>query len=339
MPDESTPPRAIHVVAGVLVDSGCVCVTRRHDNAHQGGKWEFPGGKLEPSEDPLVGLGRELREELGINVRHAKPFARVRHDYGDVEVLLDVWRVTQYDGTPRGHEGQPLRWVKFADLDSNDFPDADRPVLQRLWLPALYVLSDVKRFGQTEFTARLTRALEAGARLVQLREPQMHRYEFVPYARQLAAQCRRFGAKLLVNADPSWAVDGDADGVHLNSRRLMDLSQRPLSREYLVGASCHNEEELQKAQQLDIDFVVLGPVMPTASHPDSPTMGWIRFGALRATTTLPVYAIGGVKPNDISTAARAGAHGIAMIRGIWDREDIDSAVRGLSLPIWLATEP
>lgn len=338
MSNESTKRHALHVVAGVLIDDDCVCITRRRDGTHQGGKWEFPGGKLKPNEDPFVGLRRELREELGIDVQEAAPFMCVRHDYGDVAVTLDVWRVARYEGAPEGREAQPLRWVRFADLDPKDFPDADRPVLRRLQLPALYLLSDVGRFGQTEFTRRLTRALEAGARLIQLREPQMRRAEFIAYACQLTARCHAFGAHLLVNTDPDWVAECGADGVHLNSRRLMGLSQRPLPPECWMGASCHDEEELQKAQRLGVDFAVLGPVSPTASHPNATTMGWERFGVLCTSTRVPVYAIGGMRPEDVLAAGRAGAHGLAMIRGIWDRNDVEGAVRGLARMPWPTTE-
>ncbi|HLF24092.1 MAG TPA: Nudix family hydrolase, partial [Burkholderiales bacterium] len=323
MAEATTARRAIHVVAGVLIDGDRICITRRHDGAHQGGKWEFPGGKLEPNEDPFAGLQRELREELGIDVQQAAPFACVHHDYGDIAVTLDVWYVTRFDGAPRGREAQPLRWVGIADLDPSDFPDADRPILRRLQLPALYLLSDVGRFGPTDFTRRLTRALEAGARLVQLREPQMHRAEFVAYARQLAARCRDFGARLLVNADPAWVSECEADGVHLNSHRLLTLLRRPLAPEYWVGASCHDARELQAAQQLGVDFIVLGPVQPTQSHPHASALGWERFGALCTSSTLPIYAIGGMRPEDYLVARGAGAHGLAMIRGVWDRDDIE----------------
>ena len=338
MPEGSATRRAIHVVAGVLIDGDCVCITRRPDCAHQGGKWELPGGKLEANEGPLAGLKRELHEELGIEVRRAAPFVCVRHDYGDIQVTLDVWYVAEYEGTPRGREAQPLRWVRLADLDPNDFPDADRPVLRRLQLPALYLLSDVGRFGSAEFVRRLTRALGAGARLVQLREPQMDRKEFVTYARRIGAVCHDFGAHLLINADPETVAECNADGVHLNSRRLMKLSQRPLSQANWVAASCHSEQELQKAQQLGVDFVVLGPVLPTATHPNVSTMGWERFSALCGSTTLPVYAIGGTQPEHILTAGRAGACGLAMIRGIWDRDDLEDAVRGLARISWFTAQ-
>ncbi|HEY6237476.1 MAG TPA: Nudix family hydrolase [Candidatus Elarobacter sp.] len=247
---EPTHTRAIHVVAGLLIEGSRVCVTRRRSDVHQGGKWEFPGGKVEPEEAPLAGLQRELREELGVDVMEAQPFMQLRHAYRDLDVLLDIWRIVRYRGKPHGREAQEMRWEEIARLDAREFPDADRPALRRLQLPSLYAVSDVGRFGKDEFAARLERALAAGVRLVQLREPRMERARFCAYARRLSVSCRRFGARLLVNAEPTWLEECDADGVHVNGRRLMALSERPVGAEYWFGASCHDAAELEKAAAL-----------------------------------------------------------------------------------------
>ncbi|HSO78893.1 MAG TPA: NUDIX domain-containing protein, partial [Chromatiaceae bacterium] len=101
----------IHVVAGAIQDcQGRVLVARRPLGAHQGGLWEFPGGKLEPGELPLQGLARELEEEVGIRVQATRPLIRLPHDYGDRRLVLEVHRVTAYAGEPIGREGQPLSW-------------------------------------------------------------------------------------------------------------------------------------------------------------------------------------------------------------------------------------
>jgi 8-oxo-dGTP diphosphatase len=102
----------IHVAAAVVVDGlGRVLVSQRPGHVHQGGLWEFPGGKLEAGETAETGLKRELHEELGITVQAARPLIRVYHAYPDKPVLLDVWRVTRYSGEPAGLEGQPIDWV------------------------------------------------------------------------------------------------------------------------------------------------------------------------------------------------------------------------------------
>jgi 8-oxo-dGTP diphosphatase len=320
----------VHVVAALLIDGDRICITRRRYDAHQGGKWEFPGGKLEAEEPPFAGLQRELREELAIDTLEAHPFMQVRHSYATLDVLLDVWRIARYRGIVEPREGQEMRWLEVAHLDPRDFPDADRPVLRRLQLPFLYLISDVTRFGEEEFAARLERALVAGARLVQLREPKMERRAFCAYARRLADSCHRAGARLLINADPAWLDECKADGVHLTGQRLLALQVRPVANDYHVGASCHDAIEIERAAVLGADFAVLGPVQATASHAGGATLGWERFGTLCESARLPIYAIGGMQASDLARAQRTGAHGLAMISGVWGNEHFETVVRRIS---------
>jgi 8-oxo-dGTP diphosphatase len=317
---------AAHVAVGLLLDRDRVFITRRAANAHQGGKWEFPGGKLDDNEPVETALRRELHEELGIGVRATRPWMQVRHRYPDREVLLDVWRITIWDGTPHGREGQEARWASVRELPKLDFPEADLPILRRLWLPPLYLISDATRLGRDEFLRRLKRALAAGARFVQLREPGMPMSEFRTLAGEVTRLCRQHDARLLLNAEPSLVEECGADGVHLNSRRLMALRERPLPLQFFVGASCHDAAELAQAAAIGADFGVLGPVASTASHPRAVPLGWERFAELCRHAQLPVYALGGMQPSDMLVARQAGAQGLAMIRGMWNAADPERAV-------------
>ena len=320
---------ALHIAVGLVIDNGRVFVTRRFANSHQGGKWEFPGGKIEPGEDTQAALKRELKEELDIEVLTAVPYFSIHHAYSDRQVFLDVWRVIEYRGTPHGHEGQEARWVTLADLAQLEFPAADYPILRRLSLPSLYLISDSRRFGKDQFLGVLERALNSGARLIQLREPHLTSDEYQTYARQIAKRCHQYGAKLLLNAEPQWAVDCGADGVHLNSRRLMQYSKRPLESSFWVGVSCHNREELKQAMRLEADFAVLSPVAPTASHPGAAVLGWSNFSVLCAEAALPVYALGGMRVQDLEHARRVGAQGLAMVSEIWGASAIEQAVAAM----------
>jgi 8-oxo-dGTP diphosphatase len=320
------PETAVHVAVGILLNRDQVFITRRDSSAHQGGKWEFPGGKCHPDEPVLVALRRELHEELGIEVESATPWMQVHHVYPDREVFLDVWRITAWRGDLHGREGQEARWCGIRHLPALDFPEADLPILRRLWLPPLYLISDATRFGKEEFLALLKRALRAGARLIQLREPSMLQSEFRAYVKTVAALCHRHDARLLLNADPMMAGECGADGVHLNSRRLMALDRRPLGNAFFVAASCHNREELEQAVRLDADFAVLSPVAATASHPDVMPLGWDNFRALCGPASLPIYALGGMRPTDLGLARTAGACGIATVSGIWNASDMEAEV-------------
>lgn len=117
---------ALHVAVAVVLDAReRVLISRRAAAAHQGGLWEFPGGKVEPGESVTAALARELREELGIELGASRPLLLVPFDYGDKAVLLDVHLVTQFGGEARGLEGQPLAWVSAAELSQYRFPAAN----------------------------------------------------------------------------------------------------------------------------------------------------------------------------------------------------------------------
>jgi mutator protein MutT len=131
------PRPFIHVVAAALIDAtGRVLIAQRPAGKHLAGGWEFPGGKLEPGEERLAGLARELREELGVTTMGTpRPLIRVHHAYPSREVLLDMWVVKRYSGEPRGLDGQALRWCTQDELGAAELLPADRPIVAALRLP------------------------------------------------------------------------------------------------------------------------------------------------------------------------------------------------------------
>jgi 8-oxo-dGTP diphosphatase len=123
----------VHVAAAVIVGvDGNILIARRPDHVHKGGLWEFPGGKVEDGESVQVALARELEEELAINVLGAEPLLNVHHTYPEKAVLLDVWRVTEFSGEPRGNEGQLITWVAVDQLEDYLFPEANQPIIDAL---------------------------------------------------------------------------------------------------------------------------------------------------------------------------------------------------------------
>jgi 8-oxo-dGTP diphosphatase len=313
----------IHVAAGAIRDArGRVLVTRRAENVHQGGLWEFPGGKLEPGEDAAQALRRELDEELGVRVLDFRPLIQVFHDYGDRRVLLDVHLVTAYAGEPNPCEGQPLAWWHPDAMDPAVFPDADRPVITALRLPDLYLITGPDPRRPDAFLRRLELSLQGGIRLVQLRAPELPAADYRALAHRVFDLCDRLDARLLLNTDPHRVVDLPCHGLHLTGERLSQLKDRPLDVGLWVGASCHTAWDLNQAAQFGLDYALLSPVKPTASHPGAAPLGWEGFAALTRTAVIPVFALGGLVPGDLPEAVRRGAQGVAAIRGLW--RDADS---------------
>lgn len=127
----------LHVVAGALCDGcGRLLIAERPAGRHLAGGWEFPGGKLHAAEPREAGLARELGEEIGVRIESARPLIQIRHRYPDRSILLDVWRIKKYSGTPSGREGQRLRWCGVDELAAAGMLPADRPVIAALRLPA-----------------------------------------------------------------------------------------------------------------------------------------------------------------------------------------------------------
>jgi 8-oxo-dGTP diphosphatase len=313
-------PAPLHVVAAVVVDAaGQVLIARRPDHLHQGGLWEFPGGKLEPGESPRQALARELHEELGIEVTAARPLIKVHHAYPDRRVLLDVWRVSAFSGEAHGREGQPVRWVAPEALPDHSFPAANLPIVTAARLPPCYLVTPEPgpREAWPGFLQHLGDRVAAGIRLVQLRAHGLDAGGYQELAVQALAVCRQGGARMLLNASPQVVLDTGADGVHLSGARLRALTTRPLDRRIWAAASCHCLEDLRRAADLGLDFAVLSPVQATESHPDAHPIGWSRFAEWVEAATLPVFALGGVGSRELPAAWDHGAQGIAAIRGLW----------------------
>lgn len=309
----------IRVVAAVLHDGrGRVLIAERPVGKPLAGFWEFPGGKLETGESPLVALRRELHEELGITVEQARPLIRFTHAYPERQVELDVWRVTRYSGELQARERQSLAWVQPGALADWDLLPADQPITRILQLPPRMLVTPTPDAEWTVFLSKLQRTLAVGIDLVQLRAPDLDPAHYRHLAEQVIAVCHRHGARIVLNAEPQLAMQLGADGVHLTGERLLQIKARPGAGSLLIGASCHTEAELQHAQNCGLDYAILGPVLPTASHPDTAPLGWDGFAKLAGGSHLPVYAIGGMQSGDLERVREQGGYGLAAIRGLWD---------------------
>lgn len=129
---KSLSPRYIEVAVGVICQGDSILIAKRQSHQAQAGLWEFPGGKLEEGETPEQALARELQEELAIDVQDCVSLIDVWHDYIDYEVLLRVFRVKDFLGSPCSREGQPIAWVTLAQLNQYQFPEANLSIIAAL---------------------------------------------------------------------------------------------------------------------------------------------------------------------------------------------------------------
>ncbi|HEU0234628.1 MAG TPA: Nudix family hydrolase [Gallionella sp.] len=323
--------KIIEVSAAVLQQpDGSFLLAQRPPGKIWAGYWEFPGGKIEPGETPYHALVRELREELGIEVENAYPWVTRVFTYPHATVRLNFFRVTEWRGELHPHEGQEFAWQSPAALrypstklrangensaTVSPMLPANAPVLRALELSPLYAISNAAELGIEPFMARLEARLGEGLRLIQLREKNLTHDELRELARRVMALVHAHGAKVLLNGDVALAQEVGADGVQLTAAQLAGLRERPAVD--WCAASCHNAEELRRAEALGCDFALLSPVLPTLSHPGAPHLGWENFAAIAAGSSIPVYALGGLTHGDMQAAWQHGAHGIALLRQAW----------------------
>ncbi len=306
----------VEVVAAVLVDrQGRYLLARRPAGKPYAGYWEFPGGKVESGEAFPEALRRELREELGIDLRRAFPWISRRFDYPHAKVRLRLFRVVAWDGVPQSLEGQDLAWQgPGCDAVSPMLP-ANAPILRAAELPVVYGITNGSEIGEPALMEGLERAFFRGLRLVQVREKSLPPELLRALVDKVMRAARPWHAKVLVNENIAVARDSGADGVHLTGRQLAELESRPDLP--LVAASCHDEEDLRRAERLGADFAVLGPIAPTASHPGKTPLGFQYLARAVEDCSLPVLGIGGLGLADLDAAWQAGAHGIASMRAVW----------------------
>jgi len=306
----------VRVAAAVLTrGDGKVLLAQRPPGTPYPGYWEFPGGKLERGESPSAALERELHEELGITVIRAAPWLTQRYEYPHAHVELHFFRVFAWRGDPHGRDGQAIAWQTPGAFDVAPLLPANTVVLRALTLPPVYAISMAQDLGEEVFLLRAREALEAGLKLIQLREKSLARDELARLAQSLLGLTRPRGARVLLNADADAARLLGCDGVHLTAARLATAAKRP--DDLLCAASCHDAHELAQAAGLRVDFAVLGPVKATPSHPGSRPLGWTRFAELVQGSPMPVYALGGLDADDLETAIANGAHGVALRRAAW----------------------
>lgn len=331
--------RTLAVVAAIVENArGEILMAKRPLGKAHGGLWEFPGGKIEAQESAVQALQRELHEELGVRIGACSEFARSTHQYPDLRLELHVLRVSTQDPNLRawiqqsrsvGEEAQALRWVAPPRLHRLAMPEADRPIAKQLGLPTQWLITpeppapDAPSKLRRHWLRQLEQALLGGQRLVLFRakrSPLSSLRVIACLARDIVAH---HGAEILLQDDVERCLTWRFGGVHLTSKALSKLKTRPIAPELWLSASCHDAQQLTQAQALGCDFVSLAPVQATQSHPGVAPLGWARFAELSARVTLPVYALAGLRAEDLPIAQSHGAYGVAGISSFWPDERND----------------
>ncbi|WP_326519129.1 NUDIX domain-containing protein [Acinetobacter sp. CAAS 2-6] len=297
------PKPIVDVAIAILLHHGKVLAGWREATQHQGNKHEFPGGKVEAGETPEQACRREVFEEVGIGIKEWHPFDLICHEYDDVIVNLHIFQAA-VPAPLLDLIQQPWTWYQRDQLLALNFPKANRAMLQRLYWPHQIKISanlaDCAHLSDEQLMYWRTdlQPIYAMAELEQCTEGQLSRL-IVPHALWLSLKPEQQKAVF---------------AVHLSQRQLMGLRKGQLTVGIRHLAACHDDVSIQHAQQIGCDAIFLSPVFATPTHPEAKGLGWTAFAQWASISDLPVFALGGVKPQDLAIAQQHFAYGVAGIR-------------------------
>lgn len=307
-----------HVVIGIVHNNNHeVLVSRRKKNTHLPGMLEFPGGKTEDNELAFDTLKREFKEELGIHVLRAAPLIQIPFHYTDRCLLLDVFNIQEYSGKVSANEGQELFWQSIESLSDIGFPAANFGIIRALRFPKHFPITP-DCLEEKSFLNHFENVISRNdSKIIQLRAHALSNSAYSKLAMQCFDLCNQYKTKLVLNRELECIENLNFSGLHLTSKNLLKLEKRPLGANHIIGASCHDVKEVEKANTLKLDYIYIGPVLDKAENRKAKTLGWDGFARLSRMSTVPAYAIGGMDPSKLDKCFLSGGQGIAAIRAFW----------------------
>lgn len=296
------PKPIVDVAIAILIHRGKILVGWREEQQHQGGKHEFPGGKVEQGETPEEACRRETYEEVGIGLKDWHQFDYIHHEYDDIIVNLHLFHSHVPDELLNLIH-QPWAWYTREQLLHLNFPKANKDIIKRLYWPHLIKISNT-----------LTPVDNSDALLYWRIEDESDQR----YVEQLSALDENQLSNLIININIWQQLNPELKKqiktVHLKQSQLMNLHKGDLIVGVRYIAACHDAVSLKQAEQIGCDAVFISPVQSTATHPEAVPLGWERFADLAQNSHIPVFALGGVHPDDLTTVQQHGAYGLAGIR-------------------------
>jgi len=307
----------VQVAVGVIKNhNNEILISKRAEHVHQGGLWEFPGGKIEVGESVSEALTRELKEELNVTCMQMQPLSEIYFDYGDKRVCLHTQIVSKFSGLPSGCEGQEIQWVALNSLDDFSFPEANLTIIRQLQLPGLIQITG-QYSSIKELLSKSEQCFQRNISMLHFRAHHLGDAEYIAHAKSLKQLCDDNNVALIVNRNKNVYETVNADGLHLTRYESGHYSERPIDRDKYLSVSCHSETEIKRASKLMPDYGFISPVKEAISHDAGKSIGFGAFKNHCHQAAFPLYALGGMSHKDIEKAHSLGGAGVAVISEYW----------------------
>lgn len=302
----------IQVAIGLIMYQGKILLGWRDEALHQGGRFEFPGGKIEKDEQPEAAVIREIKEEVGIDVEVIKLFQALIFNYPDRTVHLSFY-VCQPNAAQLEKIMLPWQWIALDELKNYTFPEANQSIIQRLnWTRYLAVTPLSLEHQQ----------VRCEIDLCYLRLDYQNLQSFNPLTFKSQPNVRWIirSSDFETFQQNHHTLLSQVFALHLSTAQLHQINHLDAFDGFNVIAACHNLDDIAQANHLGCDAILLSPVLPTPSHPDALGMGWTQFKMWASHAHMPVYAMGGIQRGDLELAQAHGAYGVAGISDFWQSQ-------------------
>lgn len=312
--------KTVNVAIAIIKKNGKYLVGWRDKQKHQGGCYEFIGGKVEENETPIQALKRECFEEINITITQQTYLKKKIHHYDKVSVVLHIYQVTQFSGKPLPKEGQTLHWVDELELIKLQMPKANDDIKRLALLNPYYFIST--QFKPEKWLSSYIEKLPQHA-LFYVRDYDLSETAYFEVVSELIKV--RQDLKIIIHYQhldiykAKYQHLNNIVGLHLSSKDTNGDAWQSIDKKWLCIAACHDDLSIKKIQKTRIDAITLSPVKQTQSHPDITPMGVDKFSELVTPINLPVYALGGMQIQDlpeINDKGGFGVAGISMVSGL-----------------------
>ena len=261
---------------------------------------------------------REIKEEINLSIEGYTGLIKVNHVYDSHAVTLHVFQVILYTGKLKCIQVSEYNWVELSKLQDYQLPPANQAIINAL------LLSDIHVITPEDFTAskiellKIEKMILQGIDLLQIRIKEGYAEKIDEIINKIKSIDKSKRIKVIINSEIDKVNQYDLFGLHLKSNELIKIEKRPLDKKIIIGASCHNEFEIEKANSLGLDYIFISPVKMTKCYKSDQLIGWEGFSSLVSLANMPAYALGGLSIRDLDKAKLSGAKGVAMIKSIWD---------------------